>query len=311
MMNRPCLVLAALILTSECGAQAPAAEKPAMTDAPGKEPAAAPKGAATYRPAASQLVREGAFLRNRRGRLLQVDNVWFYVFDRDAEGMSEPPMIVQPGVSLREMQRIVNASSSTITFTVTGQVFVYRGRNFFLPTFFAVVASSPTPGAALPSKGSEAGQSASEPDPTVESLLESLRGTAAPAPVVPPPRTSPSQGATGRPGAAREASASAPSPLMREGLTITSRRGRVRPLGEGSLVFTTDNGAASAGGSEPGMVLMPCLNLERIEQLLQRHGERLVFSMSGRVFVHEERNFLLPTSFKIEIDRDGNVVPGQ
>lgn len=298
------------------------------------DPRAAPLQSEGYRPPARLLVREGAFLRNRRGRLVQAEGMWFYVFDRDAQGLAEPPMVMQPSVRLREMQRLVTTSQNTITFSTTGQVFVYQGRNYFLPTYFGVMSAeappaSMTTGEAAPAGQAQAGARGSAPaaaavDPSVQQLLDEMKS--GPAPIVrpaPPPATS-----APRAGGASPDPAGAPAgkadpenqSLLREGLAIVSRRGRIERSGSGGLVFMTDNGAAGgvgvAGGAgvgtnDPPLHLMPCLNLEAIETLLQTRGERLMFVMSGRVLAFDDKNYLLPTFYRIEPDREGNIVPAQ
>lgn len=136
--------------------------------------------------------------------------------------------------------------------------------------------------------------------------------------------------------------------LVREGTMLTARRGRLLrgPLGE--FVFAPDNGtgtdrstrkradnamAAPKGSKEPAaapsptptpmaasetdtmllgpMRIIPCLNLQEMERLTQTHAVALEFKVSGQVFVYDGRNYLLPTMYLIEADRDGNVTAGQ
>ncbi|MDX2115553.1 MAG: hypothetical protein SFZ24_08020 [Planctomycetota bacterium] len=260
-----------------------------------------------YRPAPGQLVREGAFLRNRRGRLVQVESVWIYVFDRDAEGRAEPPMIVQPSLRLREMRRLLDSRTDTITFQTTGRVFVYAGRNYFLPTFFSVVSSS-AERPATEQRRAEADGAAPTPaeraaaeDPSVASLIDSIKGG---------PRVMPTAPAQDKKQAV-QAKPEDPTALFREGLTVVAQRGRVIRSEDGSLSFVSDTGAAKTDRPEPALVLLPCLNLESIERLVQRHGERLVFLISGQTYVYEGVNYLLPTLVQIDADREGNLIPAQ
>ena len=101
-------------------------------------PLSAAEGLADLRPGSPELVREGSFLVRRRGILVPVsEGRWGYVFDEDAEGDAEPPMLLQPSLRLAEMVRLARSRSETVTFEVSGQVFVYRGRNYLLPQSFA------------------------------------------------------------------------------------------------------------------------------------------------------------------------------
>ena len=74
--------------------------------------------------------------------------------------------------------------------------------------------------------------------------------------------------------------------------------------------FATDNGAEQQPERpEPALVLMPCTNLESLERMANRRGEKALVLMTGRVFAYEGRNYLMPTFFVEELDREGNLVP--
>jgi hypothetical protein len=222
------------------------------------------------------------------------DDAWVYVFDADESGKSEPPMVMQPSRRLEEMRHIIESRTGTTTFVTTGQVFVFQGKNHFLPTFFSSIAEPAALEAApadvqTPATGNETGD-----------LLKKMgagEGRDGRRPRSAPPRDR------------RDAqAANSESPrLLREGLTITSRRGRVHRGLTGEIIYTTDNNASSRGG-EPAMYLLPCLNLEAIQELLRTQGDKVALSLSGTVFVCNDRNYLLPTMYRIDPDVDGNVV---
>lgn len=232
------------------------------------------------------MVREGSFLRNRRGRLVRGEGSWVYVFDKDAEGNAEPPMVMLPCRRLREMQQTLESQAKTLTFQTTGQVFAYDGRNYLLPTYFGVAATEPV---------AEAVKADASSDPKADDLLKEMSSGAKPM-RVPGGRMGKSEGGA------------EPAAALREGLTIVSRRGRVVRDG-GALRFVTENGAEKSERPEPALVLMACTNLESIERVVSRRGDRAVVLMSGRVFAFEGRNYLLPTFFLEEADREGNVMP--
>ncbi len=97
--------------------------------------------------------------------------------------------------------------------------------------------------------------------------------------------------------------------LMREGLMLSGLVGRLdRAGGDATLAF--DNDTDQAGASRP-MRVMPGLILEGMERAAERYGENVRFSVSGRVYVYEGRNWLLPTMYTVAIDPMGNLTPAQ
>jgi hypothetical protein len=133
--------------------------------------------------------------------------------------------------------------------------------------------------------------------------------------------------------------------LVREGTMLTARRGRLLRGAMGEFIFAPDNGTGMAPPTKPDakrgtkadekgatakeaatqalaandpasmalgpMRLIPCLNLQEMERLTQTHAVPLEFKISGQVFVYDGKNYLLPTMYLIEADRDGNVTSGQ
>ncbi len=84
---------------------------------------------------------EGAFVINRSGRLISThaaDGVWAFHFEADKNGLSDPPMIVIPCRLLDYMQRKARKQSDTIRLVVSGQVLVYHGQNYLLPTMMKI-----------------------------------------------------------------------------------------------------------------------------------------------------------------------------
>lgn len=99
-----------------------------------------PKSPATGtapRAAASALRREGQFVINQRGRMtptLAGGIQWLFTFEADAAGLADPPMFLMPCRYLEDMERIVEQQGDNAVFIISGQVFVYRGSNYLLPT---------------------------------------------------------------------------------------------------------------------------------------------------------------------------------
>jgi hypothetical protein len=123
---------------------APAATPAAPSSQP---PASAPiDNAADTTLLSSRLLREGTLINQRRGRMSRIASNasgsasvdWVFTFDSDGRGRGEPPMVLLPCTNLMQMERVVERSGESVSFTVTGQVFVYKGRNYLLPSLYLV-----------------------------------------------------------------------------------------------------------------------------------------------------------------------------
>ncbi|MEM1211312.1 MAG: hypothetical protein AAGI68_03345 [Planctomycetota bacterium] len=82
------------------------------------------------------LRREGEFIINRAGRLVRSPDqaLALFVFEADAAGTPEPPMIMQACRLLETMEDVVARHGDATVFVVSGQVHTYRGNNYMLPT---------------------------------------------------------------------------------------------------------------------------------------------------------------------------------
>jgi hypothetical protein len=108
------------------------------TTAPSPTPAPAAPGV-RVQTSAGRLLREGTFLVDRRGRLVRSStSEWMYTFDTDAKGQADPTMVLMPCQKLEAMEKLAERYGESLTFTVTGQVFVYKNRNYLLPATFRV-----------------------------------------------------------------------------------------------------------------------------------------------------------------------------
>ncbi|MBC7835607.1 MAG: hypothetical protein H7Y88_10985, partial [Phycisphaerales bacterium] len=114
------------------GAEAPKATTPGRVGVREARPGRRPK-----------LLAEGTFLPSRRGRMVRApEGEWMYVFDADARGLSEAPMVLMPCQNLAAMERITAQRGEGATFTVSGQVFAYKGKNYLLPALYIVNRAS-------------------------------------------------------------------------------------------------------------------------------------------------------------------------
>lgn len=119
--------------------------RPAATDVPAGSvtPASDPGLMGTapnlFAPGASRdanLKREGEFIVNRRGRIVRSPSGGhsLFVFEADGQQASEAPMLLLPCQLTQSREDMVQERSDRTVFIVSGQVFVYRGTNYLLPT---------------------------------------------------------------------------------------------------------------------------------------------------------------------------------
>ncbi|MBX3385112.1 MAG: hypothetical protein KF768_00925 [Phycisphaeraceae bacterium] len=81
----------------------------------------------------------GGFLAARRGRLVRsADGASLFVLDSGHTGRTESPMVLMPSQNLARMESIAAAQGERVTFTVSGDVVVFRGQNHLLPRLFVV-----------------------------------------------------------------------------------------------------------------------------------------------------------------------------
>ncbi len=98
-----------------------------------------------------------------------------------------------------------------------------------------------------------------------------------------------------------------PTPtLRREGEFIINRRGRlIRATGAGlTYMFAFD--ADEKSSPEAPMFIMPCQHLQSMESMVRERGDKVVFQLSGQIFTYRGANYVLPTMWKLSIDR-GNL----
>lgn len=86
-----------------------------------------------------RVVPEGTFLPSRSGRMSRsAEGEWMFTFDGGPDGASEPPMVLMPCQLLEEMEAAAAQLGEGAVMTMSGQVFVYHGRNYVLPRYFRV-----------------------------------------------------------------------------------------------------------------------------------------------------------------------------
>jgi hypothetical protein len=85
------------------------------------------------------LVPEGTRLVDRRGKIRRTEGGGFMiVFDADASGESDPPMMLLPCRLLEGLARIAAGAGDDSAVLISGEVTIHAGRNFLLPTVYRV-----------------------------------------------------------------------------------------------------------------------------------------------------------------------------
>lgn len=291
---------------------------------------------------------EGKFIVRRAGVLVPAPTgEWVFSFLPTASGPRERPVVLMPNAVLERLERALRISpdsmgdaneqdaSSKPVVSLTGQVFLYAGREYLLASAFSIAAPTPAPadeapstletpeadadaadgtGAETPASDSDAPTqrpeseqiNAAVSDSAVEDLikdLEARRGptvrrsisASTPAPLAPEPASSATASSAVSPDAATS-EAGAAAPDG-DGRLLTGMRGRVVRLAGGELAFAADNDQNSR--SRGPLVLLPCRTLTRLEELAQARGDDQAIELSGRVTSYQGRQFVLPTSYLI------------
>jgi hypothetical protein len=266
---------------------------PAATAPPEQPPGAMPPLAddrPPLRPGPGTILREGSLLVEVKGSMQRDAATGWWMFDIPPETGDQSPqsLVMLPCAVLSEMQRIVESMPAQETlFQVTGEVYVYRSRNFLLPGHAPVIGYA-APGVAAadasrtqpPESPAPAGGSDS-----VEEIMRELART-----VGPVARST----AAADPDSAATAGRTRERTTVRDGAGLVTRRGRLTRSDHGAWTFTFD--ADAEGLADPPMIILPCLMLESMERLSRRHGPTLPLLVSGRAFAFAGRNYLLPSA---------------
>jgi len=84
-------------------------------------------------------VAEGTSIVRRRGRMRRDKHgAFLFVFDADAEGKADPPMVILPCLLLERMHNYTERAGRNAPMLITGEVYAYYGENYLLPTAFHI-----------------------------------------------------------------------------------------------------------------------------------------------------------------------------
>jgi hypothetical protein len=261
------------------------------------------------RPGRPALLREGSQLIEVVGTLTRdaEHSQWVFTVKDENFSAAQYELIVLPGTMLGEIEAVVaSVDWEQFTFEMTGEVLVYRARNYFMPSHPPRLLqggqapqddadkSAPSADAAGDTTQSEDAPAPGGDDDSVEALMHELDESSGIAVVQRDDATSADDDHTFSLDDSRPI---LDHTLVQEGTQLVNRRGRIRREGGGAWVFVLDADATGLG--DPPMRLLPCRLLERIETITQRRGNGAEVLLSGRVFVYRNRNYLLPTVFRL------------
>ncbi len=85
------------------------------------------------------LLGEGTTILARRGKLTRSDfGAWIFVFDADAAGLADPPLVIMPCLMLQRLETYGRSTGRTAPILLSGRVFRYGRRNYVLPSAFRI-----------------------------------------------------------------------------------------------------------------------------------------------------------------------------
>lgn len=268
---------------------------------PGTSPATKPTGAipptGSTGPSIPKgtLLPEGTFLSGRPGAIVKSPGgSYLFVPSEASAGMAKAtPMVLQWNQRLSQVAAAIEGNDAAAA-SVSGQAFVYKGRQYLLLSVFSMTRNTDIVAPAPGNKSATPNAPAANAD--VRTLMEELDSRPS-APRAMDQRVLTTESTTVR---------GSKDTVIAEGTVITGRRARL-VRGPGGLTVTFDNGPGNAG--LPPMQLLPCRLLEQLESLAASRGENLTIRLSGRTTVHAGMNYLLPTMY--QVIRPGDLRPIQ
>lgn len=281
---------------SSGGGVAAAAPPASSPEASGDDPLAA------FR---APLLREGSVLVDVHATLAsdEAGGGWRLVLQDVDPNHQAQDLVLLPCTTLSEMRRFVEASPNQhVIFQVTGSVYLYRGRNYVLPTHAPVLSQeevhAPEP-AAKAAATQPAGNPPTGEGESAEDIVRKLERATGPLVRNTPPPAAAASGSGSRP--AEHGAVSSSGSVLRENTAITARRGKLKRDVSGGWLFVFD--ADASGLADPPLKLLPCLLLERIEDYARKTGNNSPALLSGQIYLFEGHNYVLPTVFRIPQDR--------
>lgn len=278
------------------------------------------------------LLREGSILDDVPVRVKRADDTRSWIVETLPQSSDEVPhaMIILPNERLEDMQHIITAAEHhQPVFRISGEVFVYHGRNYVLITHAPHLTpeAAPvmeveddddaseidTPEQPASSESTEAnfGGDGVEDisrmlDARVGSVKRGSRSARAPGERTAAPATTSGAPATTS-GAPDDAGTGNSTPAASDftsgvsGGLIVDRRGRVVRGSTGAYTFVFD--ADAEGGQDAPVILLPCKLLEMLAERTRESSMDEAILLSGRAMQYRGRAMLLPMRYRVAQER--------
>jgi hypothetical protein len=242
------------------------------------------------------LLREGLTVVEAHCTMRRNDEAgtWDLLIDPEHEWIGGYEMTLLPCSRLEEMVRAAQAAPDReVVFEVTGEIFVFRRRNYLLPIHAPQLNQRAREQEAVAEPATTQQpeiEPAAERTPVAGDRARSIMRDLEQA-VGPLARTVAPAGRIAEEGG---------RPLMQEGTLLVSRRGQIRRDRQGAWLFIFD--ADTNGLADPSMAILPCMMLETID-LHARRGQNTPVLLSGPVYTYRGLNYLLPTVIQVPRER--------
>jgi len=234
-------------------------------------------------PVIAPLLREGSAVVKVHGMVIEgaIAGERIFIAENVDPRAASHALTLLPCSLLEEFEQLLDARTGR--FEATGRVFVHGQRNYLLLTHPASLVRDRAETQPLPVATAEH----EEEDDSTEAIIRSVEEAAGPIARRPEAR-----------GSAEQARAT-----VAEGTRMVFRRGHVRRHGSGGYEFVFSSDAS--GHADPTMTLLPCLLLERLAAHEQRSDQTAEILISGEVFTYRGQNYLLPSLFRVPVERSG------
>lgn len=238
-----------------------------------------PQSASQMGETAPKLLPEGSVVVDRTGAIMR-DGRWWVFTPTDGGN----PIRLLPNLTLETIVRMAEASETSLSFAVSGELMVFDGANYLLvrsaPRAKTSVTSSPPDGRdgdmATPKPAEVA------TDDSASDVLDVLRHQTRGRPVI--PNTNPDDHTGNKRGATALAD-------LLDGSALVDRPGRITRQGEWwTLVFEFDD----PDHPEAPIRLLPSSGTELMVRTSARHTGGVVFTASGEITSFFGKNYLLP-----------------
>jgi hypothetical protein len=257
---------------------------------------------AVERPSA---LAQGSFVLSRTGRLVPAPNdrlIFVPALEQRLPG--EGPVLLLPCATLERLERIW----ANQPVTVSGEILTYHGRNHLLISDFALgfsvsehisevqLNNEPEQPEKLIKPTEDPKQELDE-DPDVLDLLRELdKEDSTPSGVsLNSFRSVPN--AASRESSELQTAPPSLAPGLREGTLLIRKPARLNRASDGSWMAVFDNDdQTSPEGIE--LTILPCALLMTMENQVIRFGDSTKFVLSGRLYIHNDRGYILPTFYQ-------------